>query len=253
MALSIDQARNLPALQESSLLDGIQRAAADPNTDIAKMQALLDMGLRLESIKAERAFNEAIRATQEKIPPIKRSKSNKHTSSTYADLEAVNRIIVPIYTTHGLSLSFGTADCPLADHYRVTCRVSHVGGHSANYQHDVPTDAAGAKGTANKNPTQAAGSALSYGRRYLAALIFNLTTTDDDDANTAGDTVWKNEAEFKHYSVELQRMWGAKDAHGLRQLWDELTSDQQSDIWREFGSVQRREMKELLAQTAPKP
>ena len=196
MALSIDEAKNLPAVQEAGLFASIQRAAADPQTDVAKMQALLEMGLKLESIKAERAFNEAIRAVQAKLPAIKRNKANKHTTSTYANLEAINRAIVPIYTAEGLSLSFGTADSPLPDHYRVTCRVSHIGGHSANYQHDVPTDAAGAKGTANKNATQAAGSALSYGRRYLTALIFNLTTTDDDDGNGAGsnETIGEGQA-----------------------------------------------------------
>lgn len=191
MALSIDEAKSLPAVQEAGLFASIQRAAADPQTDVAKMQALLEMGLKLEGIKAERAFNEAIRSVQAKLPAIKRTKTNSHTKSTYANLEAINRAIVPIYTAEGLSLSFGTADSPLADHYRVTCRVSHIGGHSANYQHDVPSDAAGAKGTANKNATQAAGSALSYGRRYLTALIFNLTTTDDDDGNQAAgeDTI----------------------------------------------------------------
>lgn len=62
-------------------------------------------------------------------------------------------------------------------------------------------------------------------------------------------TRFRNDAERKKYIVEITRRWGANDPHGLRELWDELDTDQHADIWREFNSVQRREMKEMLNQT----
>ena len=43
-----------------------------------------------------------------------------------------------------------------------------------------------AMGTVNKTKIHASGSTLSYGRRYLLKLIFNLTTVDelDDDGQS---------------------------------------------------------------------
>jgi hypothetical protein len=95
-------------------------------------------------------------------------------------LEAVSEAIDPVFRRHGFSSSFGTADCPMPGHYRVTCRLSHIGGHHRDYQADVPADTTGIKGTQNKTSTHGFGSALSYGRRYLKLLIADVPTTDDD-------------------------------------------------------------------------
>jgi hypothetical protein len=181
----------LPALAEldaqkkvepmgDGILNVIARAASDPNTDVDKLERLLAMQERVLAREAEQAFNAALLAAQDDIRPIYRNKKNASTNSKYADLEAVSDAIDPIFRTHGFSSSFGTADCPLEGHYRVTCRLSHTGGHSRDYQADVPADTAGIKGTANKTATHGFGSALSYGRRYLKLLIADVPTTDDD-------------------------------------------------------------------------
>jgi hypothetical protein len=173
---------NVPVVQPMSdgILSVIARAAADPNTDVDKLERLLAMQERVLSREAEQRFNDALRAAQDEIAPIHRNRKNSSTNSTYADLEAVSDAIDPIFRQHGFSSSFGTADCPLEGHYRVTCCLSHVGGHSRDYQADVPADVAGIKGNQNKTATHGFGSALSYGRRYLKLLIADVPTTDDD-------------------------------------------------------------------------
>lgn len=37
------------------------------------------------------------------------------------------------------------------------------------------------------------------------------------------------------------------DAHGLKQIWEEFTTDEQAFLWRKFDSTQRSEMKKLTA------
>src|SRR5690606_25050529 len=91
--------------------------------------------------------------------------------------------IVPVYTSHGLALSFDTADSPLEGHVRVVCRVTHTGGHAQVYTHDNPLDLTGIGGKVNKTATHGRGSAITYARRYLTLLIFNLRTGQDDDGN----------------------------------------------------------------------
>jgi hypothetical protein len=44
----------------------------------------------------------------------------------------------------------------------------------------------GAKGGETKTATHGFGSSMSYGRRYLTLLIFNISTTDDDGNGATG-------------------------------------------------------------------
>jgi len=166
--------------RENAIINVIARAASDPKTDVDKLERLLAMQERVLEREAERAFNAAMREAQEEMGPVLKNRKNPETHSTYADLEQISRLMDPIIYKHGFSMSFGTADCPYPNHYRVTCSVSHTGGFSKDYQADVPIDNKGPKGSQNKTDTHGFGSALSYGRRYLKLLIFDIATTDDD-------------------------------------------------------------------------
>jgi hypothetical protein len=166
--------------EPSSLIQVIARAASDPTVDIEKMQQLLAMKERIDAKNAEMEFNLAMMLCQAEIPAICKDAKNSHTNSRYATLEAVNDKIVPAYTKHGFALSFGTTDSKLEGYIRLTCHVSHTAGHSRDYQADLPLDGAGSQGKANKTGVQAFGSTVSYGRRYLTCLIFNVTLTNED-------------------------------------------------------------------------
>jgi hypothetical protein len=169
-----------PVGLSGGILEVIARAAADPNTDVDKLERLLAMQERVLQREAEQAFNASLRDAQEEIKPIVKNRINPDTKSKYADLMALADGLDPIMRKHGFSQSFGTADCPLQDHYRVTCDMAHTGGHTRPYQADVPIDNTGPKGSQNKTRTHGFGSALSYGRRYLKLLIADVPLTDDD-------------------------------------------------------------------------
>lgn len=187
---ALTKQNELPGMPEpSNILDVIARAANDTATDVSKMEKLLEMYERIAGKNAEVSFNASMKSAQEEMPKILRNKENQQTNSRYADLEQVNQAIVPVYTKHGFSLSFGTADCPIAGHFRITCLVSHVAGHSRTYQADIPVDMTGMKGNQNKTATHGFGSTMSYGRRYLTLLIFNLTLTNDDKDGNQGETL----------------------------------------------------------------
>jgi hypothetical protein len=182
--------------RENAIINVIARAASDPNTDVDKLERLLAMQERVLEREAERTFNVAMRGAQDAIKPVLKNRKNKETHSSYADLEQISKLIDPVIHEQGFSLSFGTADCPYPNHYRVTCAVSHTGGFTRNYQADVPIDNKGPKGAQNKTDTHGFGSALSYGRRYLKLLIFDIATTDDD-GRAAGNGGPINEEQVK--------------------------------------------------------
>lgn len=168
----------------SSLIQVIERAATNPNVDIDKMERLLEMQERIMARDAEAEFNAAMADVQGELRPVIHDAKNDQTRSHYATLEAVAKATKPILVKHGFALSFGTADCPVQDHYRITCDLTHSGGHSKHYFADIPADLTGLKGTPNKTKTHAFGSTMSYGRRYLTLLIFDIAT-EDDDGNSA--------------------------------------------------------------------
>lgn len=187
---AVIEARPEPQSEVAALIQAIERAAVNPAVDVDKMERLLAMQERVLAKNAQMAFNESMRAAQAEMPKIKRNKENKETHSRYADLEAVTDKAVPIYTNHGFSLSYGTDDCPIPGHMRMTCLCAHTGGHERNYQADVPLDMTGPKGNQNKTATHGFGSSMSYGRRYLICLIFNITLTNEDqDGNQASDLI----------------------------------------------------------------
>lgn len=179
-----------------AMISMIERVATNPDADVDKMERLIKMKLDLMDRDAEQAFNEAMVAAQEKMPKVVRDRDNKQTNSKYATLEAIEEKAGPIIAECGFATSFGTADCPIPNHYRVTCDLMHKAGHKRQYHADIPADTVGIKGTANKTATHGFGSSMSYGRRYLMVLMFNITIVDeDDDGNKAGKEVITEEQE----------------------------------------------------------
>lgn len=174
----------------ASLLEVISKAARDPNVDIDKMERLLQMQERVEAKTAETAFNNAMNEAQSEMRPIAANASNPQTRSRYATYDKLDRVLRPIYTQHGFSLSFDEGESPKPDHVRVLCYVSHREGHTRTYHRDMPADGKGAKGGDVMTKTHAAGAAGSYGARYLLKGIFNVAVgEDDDDGNAAGGYV----------------------------------------------------------------
>lgn len=175
----------VPINENANLMAAVARAASDPSVDVDKMERLWAMYERAEARRAGQEFAEAMSHAQAEMPLVAKDRHNTQTNSDYATLDAINAAIVPIYTRHGLSLTFDTTDSPLADHVRVVCRVKHRGGHTETYTHDNPLDMTGIGGKVNKTATHGRGSAITYARRYLTLLIFNLRTGYDDDGNTS--------------------------------------------------------------------
>lgn len=184
-----EQAAPAPAAPQSEtavMLSMIERAARDPSVDIDKMERLLNMQQAAIQRAAETAFNGAMRAAQAEMPRVTRDAKNDQTRSRYARLETISAAIKPVITKHGFSLSYGTDASPLQGHYGVTCLVAHEAGFSRLYRADIPTDANGMKGNQNKTATHAFGSTMSYGRRYLLLMVFDIAPTNEDDDGQAG-------------------------------------------------------------------
>ena len=181
----------MPAVTESAaLISMIERAARDPAVDMDKMDRLLVMHERMQLAAKEQAFNDAMAEAQAEMEPIRRDCDNPQTRSKYASYAALDRTVRPIYSRHGFGVSFNTqaprsgkVESDIGVVAYVTCK-----GFTRLYEIDMPADGKGAKGGDVMTRTHATGSGLTYGRRYLLQMIFNLATETqaDDDGNAAG-------------------------------------------------------------------
>lgn len=172
-----------PIALTEGLLSVIERMSRDPSVDIDKVERLIQLHERMMSREAHIAYHRAMAEMQPKLPVIsERGKilnKQKEVQSTYALWEDINEILKPVLSEHGFDLTFkGRKDG--ADYITVGI-LTHSMGHSEETEVPLPRDDSG-----NKNMVQAIGSAKSYGKRYAAFDLLNITTKGlDDDGDSA--------------------------------------------------------------------
>lgn len=230
----VERGEQLPAQHQDasvSMIQVIERAATNPDVDVEKMERLWQMKEKIDAKRAEMEFNKAMTAIQKQTRQVSADASNPQTRSRYASYSALDKALRPVYTEHGLALSFDTDDSPLDQHVRVLCYVSHESGHSRRYHIDMPADGKGAKGGDVMTKTHATGSATSYGMRYLLKMIFNVAVgEEDDDGNGAGNTVERiseeqalalhaklteNDLDITHYRNWLRLQFGVTEIESM--------------------------------------
>lgn len=209
---------------ESTIVDVIARCAADPSVDVEKMQRLLDMQLQIAAREAEKEFNAAMTAAQSEMGRISADATNPQTRSKYASYAQLDRHLRPIYTKHGFSISFNEATSDKPDTSLVVAIVAHSSGHSRTYQKLMPADGKGAKGGDVMTKTHAAGSAMSYGMRYLLKGIFNVAVGEDDDDGNSATANKRTAAKSEPNPAKkdaMRKLWALlKPVRGTESSWD---------------------------------
>lgn len=196
------------AYESVGLLPMIERAARDPNVDVDKMERLMSMMERVESRHAEAAFATDLAEMQDELPSIG-ERGNAAGRYTYALWEDINAAIKPVLKRYGFALSFRT---DFTDGISVTGVLSHKGGHKIETTIKLPADSSG-----NKNAVQAVASSVSYGKRYTAGALLNLTSHGEDDDGFAADGKRNDEA-FAVRDEWLEAIRGADSADLLQQV-----------------------------------
>ena len=167
----------------SALMKVIERAAADPQYDVAKLEKLLAMKERWEADEARKAFNVAFSAIKAEAIEIVKNRTvtdGPLKNKKYAELFSVVNAVTPALSRHGLSASWKlTKDDK--DWIEVTCTIRHVLGHSEVVSMGAPPDQGGAK-----NAVQARASTITYLERYTLKAACGLAEQGDDNDGNGG-------------------------------------------------------------------
>ena len=213
----------VPMTDGQAFLAMIDRAARDPSVDVNKMKELLAMRDADQDRIAKQAFAAALVDCQILIQPIK--KNMQADRFKYASLEALDDALRGIYVPAGFALSYNSA--PLegeANRILVMCDMIHRAGHTRHYQVPITVSAKGPKGGDVMTTTQAEGAAVSYGRRYLLLMIFNIITSEDDAAITmkgepiSDEQLWELGELIKETKADMAAFCKYMNVENLTQL-----------------------------------
>jgi hypothetical protein len=241
VAIRQEQQVAAPAASETTaVISMIERAARDPQVDIDKMERLMLMQERAMDRRAKAAYASALSLMQPELPSVKERGGIKdrggNIQSTYALWEDINDAIKPVLSRHGFAISF-RVEHP-ANGIAVTGVLSHEDGHSEQTTIVLPHDTSG-----SKNAVQAVGSSVSYGKRYTASALLNLTSHGEDDDGKAAGRAEKTISEEQE--MELREMIEAAEASepGLKTYFKvEHLRDLKADRYGEAKSMLQRKI-----------
>lgn len=187
--------------------------AIEKGLDPEQLGKLFELQQRWEESEARKAYAAAMTAAQAEMRPVVRGRTNEQQRSKYAALEDIHDIIKPIWLKHGFTLSYGSEQSPYPEHYRVTCECLHEGGHSTRHVLDGPPDEKGIKGNPNKTAIQAMTSTVTYLRRSLAVMIFDVTLVGADHDGQRDVAVITEEQ-----AIQIQEWIESKNVNPVRFL-----------------------------------
>ena len=153
--------------------------------DVAKLKELLELQERWDATQAKKAYVEAMSAFKEKPPEILKDRTVNYTAKggkvnyKHATLHNVTSKINTELSKHGLTAAWVTSQDNGS--VKVTCRITHIMGHSEETCLSAPPD-----NTGSKNVIQAIGSTVTYLQRYTLLALTGLATADQDDDGKLG-------------------------------------------------------------------
>lgn len=153
--------------------------AVEKGLDLEKVEKALILQERWEANEARKAYHVAMSAFKENPPQIEKDKtvsyvaSGKTVTYNHASLANVVEKITAELSKHGLSVSWNTKQNGAIT---VTCKITHVLGHS-----EETTLTASADTTGSKNSIQAMASTITYLQRYTVLMGTGLATDENDD------------------------------------------------------------------------
>jgi hypothetical protein len=176
-----------------SVMAVMERMARNKEVDTTKLAQIREFAEAMLSDQRRTAFDAALAEMQADLPTISargtieiRAKDTKGDrtgrviqSTKYAKWEDINEAIKPVLKKHGFVLRFETG---LAYDGRIKVTGILAGhGHRERSEFILQHDATG-----SKNAVQAVGSSTSYGKRYAAGALLNLTSRGEDDDGRLG-------------------------------------------------------------------
>lgn len=190
------------------------RVAVSGKADLDKLEKLLTIQERWEANEAKKAYHKAMAEFKANPPQILKDRKVKYSTDkgtvgySHASLYNVTEKINKELSKHGLSASWTTQH---NGQITVTCKITHIKGHSEQTSLSAAPDVSGAK-----NAIQAIGSTITYLERYTLLALTGLATygQDDDGMRAMGKPFVKKPQEENAYKKLMEKFAKARKLLG---------------------------------------
>lgn len=180
---------NAMVSQSTKLMDNVIQLASTPDFDISKLERLIALYEKQQEAIARQEYSAAMSRVQAKVKKVVSDLWNDQTKSGYASMVALDEGCREAYTNEGFSLDIDTETIWIEQvpYLRVYGIMSHTSGHEQRKSIDIPADGKGPSGGSVMTRTHASVSALTYGRKAILEMFFNIPVEkrQDDDGNGA--------------------------------------------------------------------
>ncbi len=205
IAISEPKSSSLTATT-TDLLSIIAHAASDPKTDMAKMEGLFNLQIRMMDKQAQIDYDQALARVQAKMPRIAKNGEIKNKAGAvvarFMKYEDIDAKIRDLLSEEGFSLQHDRDETN--DKMVVITWLKHRGGHKESVKMFLPYD----QPNQLKNNVQAAVSTYSYGKRVNVCSLLNIVAEDEDDDGVKSEYL----AISDEQAAELKDLLRAKNA-----------------------------------------
>lgn len=247
------------ALAAAGMSGLIEKLAQNPDIDVLKMQALLDMQLGIWDRMAKMAFARDFSAMSLVLPRIVKTKSvaydiekgNKAAGQkeafTYAVIENIDAVVRPILPQFGFTLSF-TSKVRDGGGLISVAKLTHKDGHESVCELPLAIDTSG-----GKSNLQGMGSTASYGIRYGYKILLNLITIDEDDDGQGKDGEQMDTEQAAEIDTLLRAAIASFDPDGTKKLKERFLTHFAVDQIPNLKAKDYQPAKVLIASIGQKP
>lgn len=165
------------------------RQAVTGGADLDKLTKLLELQEKWDATQAKKAYHIAMagfkanppKIGKDKLVIIKHKNGPGSTKYSHASLANVCEKVNAGLSKHGLSAAWSTKQ---NGNVEVTCKITHIQGHSEETTLIAPAD-----NTGLKNAIQQIASTVTYLQRYTLLALTGLAAHDQDDDGKGTDEV----------------------------------------------------------------
>lgn len=196
-----DQA--MTVIQPMTMPQVIQYAIQN-NAGVEQLEKMMALQERYEANEARKAYHVAMTAFKANPPEIEKDvhveydTSKGKTQYNHASLNNVTDKINKGLSKHGLSVSWLQSQAE--GRLKITCRITHILGHSEETSLEAAGDDSG-----GKNKIQAIGSTNKYLQRYTILSITGLATSEMDDDGAGSEAEYIDEEQIEKFNLDIEK------------------------------------------------
>ena len=171
---------NEPAIAPMQMIQRALEAAIQKGEGLEVVDRILAHQRAMIEYQDKVDLNAALRRIQDELKKIPKRGENRETNSKFAKEEDIDDALEGLLKRERMTLSFEPRISERPECVVIVGILSLNGAFTKEYPLEMPADGKGAKGGGVMSRTHATGSAITYGKRYLKNMIFDLRFTDDD-------------------------------------------------------------------------